>query len=141
MSGWAGVWRAGFGRRPRLAFWLTFFQSSMLLLFYSGLPSYLVGIKRRTSRHVTCKKVNSHFLRYVNLTSKVYLLVNFFFSFWVTLLQSYMLLLFFSGLLSYLVGIKMRTSRRVACKSETTLTFSGMYLSPLKPKSCPYCLR
>ena len=42
-----------------------FFQNYMLPLFFSGLLSYLVGIKRRTSRHVTCKRDNSHFLCYV----------------------------------------------------------------------------
>ena len=51
---------------PRFTFWLTlFFQSSMLPLFFSGLLSYLVVIKRRTSRHVACKGDNSHTFRYV----------------------------------------------------------------------------
>ena len=36
-----------------------------LPLFFSGLLSYLVGMKRRTSRHVTYKTDNSHFLCYV----------------------------------------------------------------------------
>ena len=38
---------------------------------------FLVGMKRRTCRHVTCKKDNSHFLCYVfiSLMSDVYLLV------------------------------------------------------------------
>ena len=43
--------------------------------------------------------------------------------------------LFFSGLLSYLVGMKMRTSRGSHAR-DTTLTFFVIYLSPLKPKSC-----
>ena len=78
MSGWVGG--AVIGHRPRFTFWLTFFQSCMLPLFFSGLLSYLVGMKRRTSRCVTCKRDNSHFLRYVMSpsTSEVYLLVNFF---------------------------------------------------------------
>ena len=59
------------------------------------------------------------------LMSKVYLLVNLF--------QSYMLPLFFSGLLSYLVGIKRRTSRSVMCKR---VTFFFIYLFPPKPKFC-----
>ena len=42
------------GRRSRLTFWLTFFQSYMLPLFFSGLLSYLVGMKRRTSRCFPC---------------------------------------------------------------------------------------
>ena len=52
---------------PRFNFWLIFFQSYMLPLFFSGVLSYLVRIKRRTSRHVTCKKDSffSHFLPYV----------------------------------------------------------------------------
>ena len=45
------------------------------------------------------------------LMSEVYLLINIFF-------QSYMLPLFFSGLLSYLVGIKRRTRRHVVCKRQ-----------------------
>ena len=36
----------------------------MLTFFFSGLLPYLVGIKRRTSRCVRCKRDNSHFLRY-----------------------------------------------------------------------------
>ena len=47
---------------------LTFFQSFMLPIFFSGLLSYLVGIKRTTGRHAACKRVSSHFLSYV-LTS------------------------------------------------------------------------
>ena len=50
------------------------------------------------------------------LTSKVYLLVNLFF-------QSYMLSLFFSGLLSYLVGIKRRTSSVVARDNSHCLCY------------------
>ena len=65
---------------PRFTFCLTFFQSYMLLLFISGLLSYLGGMKRRASRHVMCKRDNSHFLHmYLSpLTSAVYLLVNLF---------------------------------------------------------------
>ena len=80
------------------------------------------------------------------LTSEVYLLVNVFFQscmllllfsgvgrrprftfwlpFWLTFFQSCMLPLFFSGLLSYLVGIKRRTSRRVGCKRQKQLSLS-----------------
>ena len=39
---------------------LTFFQSCILPLFFSGLLSYLVGMKRRTSRSFTCKSDISH---------------------------------------------------------------------------------
>ena len=58
----------------------------MLPLFFNGLLSYLVGIKRRTSRCVACKRDNSHFLCYYlsPLMSKVYLLVNFFSKLYVT---------------------------------------------------------
>ena len=55
MSGQAGV-----GRRPWLTFWLPFFLSYMLPLFFSGLLSYLVGMQRRTSRCIPCKRDNSH---------------------------------------------------------------------------------
>ena len=50
---------------PGLPFGLQFFQSDMLPVFFSGLLVYLVGMKRRTSRHVTCKRDNSHFHHYV----------------------------------------------------------------------------
>ena len=84
MSGWVGV-----GRRPRFTFWLTFFQSCMLPLFFSGLLSYLVGMKRWTSRCVTCKRDNYHFVCYVltfvsPLLSEVYLLVNLFTKLYIT---------------------------------------------------------
>ena len=52
---------AGIEPRPRFTFWFTFFISHMLPLFFSGLLSYLVGMKRKTSRRVTCKRDNSHF--------------------------------------------------------------------------------
>ena len=65
MSRWVGVRRAGVGRRPRLTFWLTFFQSCMLPLFFSGLLSYLVGMERRTISCFPCKRDNSHFLHYL----------------------------------------------------------------------------
>ena len=53
------------GGLPRLTFLLTFFQSCMLPLFFSGLPLYLVGMKKRTSRCFPCKRDNSHFLHYL----------------------------------------------------------------------------
>ena len=52
--------------RPGLTFWLTFFQSYMLPLFFSGLLPYLVGMKRRTSRCFQCKRDNSHFHYFKN---------------------------------------------------------------------------
>ena len=61
----------GVGRRPRFTFWLTFFQSYMLPLLFSGLLSYLVGMKRRTSRGGEFKKDNSQFLRYVLISPEV----------------------------------------------------------------------
>ena len=51
-----------------------FFQSCMLPLFFSGFLSYLVGIKRRTSRHVGCKKDNSHFHCYILIPPEVEIL-------------------------------------------------------------------
>ena len=65
MSGWASGGWAVVGRRPRFTFWLTFFQSYMLPLFFNGLLSYLVGMKRRTSRCFTCKRDNSYSLHYL----------------------------------------------------------------------------
>ena len=76
----------GFGPRPRFSFWLTFFQHYISPLFFSGLLLYLVGMKRRTSRHVMCKRNISHFLHlYLSpLTFVVYLLVNLFSKLYVT---------------------------------------------------------
>ena len=54
------------------------------------------------------------------LTCEIYLLVNLF--------QSYILPSFFSGLLSYLVGIKRRTSRHVGCKRDNSLSSLCTYL-------------
>ena len=71
---------------------------------------------------VACKRINS-VMSLSPFTFEVYLLVNLFTKLYVTL--------FFSELLSYLVGIKKRTSRT----RETTLIFFFMYLCPLKPKS------
>ena len=45
-----------------LDFSLTFFYT--LSLFFSGLLSYLEGVKRRTSWCISCKRDNSHFLHY-----------------------------------------------------------------------------
>ena len=42
--------------KSSFTFWLTFFQSYRLPLFFNGLLSYLIGMKRRTSGHVTCKR-------------------------------------------------------------------------------------
>ena len=65
----------GIGRRPRCSFWLTlFFQSDILPLFFSGLLSYLVGIKKRISRLVTSKRDNFHFLRYVLISPEAEIL-------------------------------------------------------------------
>ena len=47
--------RVGVGQFLRFTVWLTFFQTCMLLLFFSGLLSYLVGMKRRTSTGWVCR--------------------------------------------------------------------------------------
>ena len=90
--------RVGVGRHPRFTFWLTFwltvFQSCMLPLFFSGLLSYLVGMRRMTSRCVTCKRDNSHFVLYVLISP--------------------------DRLCSYLVEMKMRTSRHVVYKRDNS---------------------
>ena len=59
------------GNRPRVTVWLIFFQSNILSLFFSGLLSYLVGMKGRTSRHVGCKRDYSHFLHYLLISPDV----------------------------------------------------------------------
>ena len=69
MSRRACVRWAGVGRCPRFTFLLTFFQSFLLPLFFNGLLSYLVGMKRRTSRCFTCKRDNSSFLCYLKSPS------------------------------------------------------------------------
>ena len=51
-----------------------FFQSYMLPLFFSGLLSYLVGMKRRTSRCFPCKRDNSHFLHYLKKKKNPFLM-------------------------------------------------------------------
>ena len=56
---------ASIRRHPKLTFCITFFQSYMLPLFFSGLLSYLLGMKRRTSWCLKCKKDDSHFLDYL----------------------------------------------------------------------------
>ena len=66
-------------RCPRFTFWLTVFQSCMLPLFFSRLLSYLVGMKRTTSRCATCKKDNYHFVHYVLISPDVLR-----FTFWLT---------------------------------------------------------
>ena len=62
---------SGVGGCPRFTFWLTFSQSCMLPLFFRGLLSYLVGMKRRTSRCAACKRDNSHFVRYVLISPDI----------------------------------------------------------------------
>ena len=52
-------------RHPRFTFWLTLLQSYISPLFLIRLLSYLIEMKMRTSRHVVCKRNNSHFLCYV----------------------------------------------------------------------------
>ena len=49
---------------------VNFFQSYMLPLFFGGLLSYLVRVKR-TNRHVTYKRDNSYFLCYVLISFDV----------------------------------------------------------------------
>ena len=88
MSGRAGGRASGVGRRPRFTFWLTF-SSKLYVTFILQWIAYLVGMKRRTNRCVTCKKANSHFVHYVLIfpdvrMPKIYLLVNLFSKFYVT---------------------------------------------------------
>ena len=73
-----------------------FFKNYVLPLFLSGLLSYLVGMKRRTSRHVPCKRDNSHFLCYVliPLMSEVYLLVNLLSKLYVTFILQWIAFVF-----------------------------------------------
>ena len=84
MSWWAGMRLAGVwvGSPPKFTFCLTFFQSYMLPLFFSGLLSYLVGMKRSTSRHVICMRDNSHFLHYVLISRRPR------FTLWLTFLKN-----------------------------------------------------
>ena len=56
-------------------------------------------------------------------------LVNLFFFFFFFFL-SYMLPLFFRALLSYLVGMKKRTSRRVACRGNNSRGLCYVLISP-----------
>ena len=84
---------------PRFTVWLTVFQSCMLALFFSGLLSYLVGIKRRTSKCVTCKRDNSHFVHYVLISPdiwmpQVYCLVNRFSKLYVSFILQWIAFIF-----------------------------------------------
>ena len=90
------------------------FISYLSPLFFIGLLSYLVGMKRRTSKRVVCNAITLiFFVMYLSsLTSVVCLLVNLFSKLYVTFILS--------GLLSYLVGIKRRTSRRAECKRDNS---------------------
>ena len=92
---------------------LTFCQSYILPLFFSGLLSYLVGMKSRTSRHVACKRDSSLSLLCTYLPRCPR------FTIWLTFFQSYMLPLFFNGLLSYLVG-KEEDRRHVMCMRDNS---------------------
>ena len=85
--------RAG-ERRLRFTFWLTFFQSYMLPLRFNGLLLYLVGIKRRTSRCVACKRVTFFVMYLSRLMSKVYLLVNLFSKIHVTFILQWIAFIF-----------------------------------------------
>ena len=69
-------------------------------LFFSGLLSYLVGMKKKTSRLVASRNNNSHFLCYVlsPLKPKSYAGHNSHTMWW------------------YLVGTYIRSNRSVACK-------------------------
>ena len=89
----------GVGHRPKFIFRLTFFQNCMLPLFFSGLLSYLVGIKRRTSRCVTCKREHSHFVHYVLISPdiwmpQVYCLVNRFSKLYVSFILQWIAFIF-----------------------------------------------
>ena len=43
----------------RASFWLTIFSKLYVIFFFNGLLSYLVRIKTKTSKCVTCKRDNS----------------------------------------------------------------------------------
>ena len=51
-----------------------FFKVIMLPLLFSGLLSYLVGMKRRTSGCVAGKRDNSHFLHYILISPEAEIL-------------------------------------------------------------------
>ena len=57
----------------------------MLSLFFNGLLSYLVGMKRRTRSCFTCKRDNSHFLCYLKILSIMPLGDFFFLYSWLSL--------------------------------------------------------
>ena len=60
----------------KIYLWVTLFISKLYMvpLFFSGLLSYLIGVKRRTSKHLACKRDNSHFLCYVLISYEAELL-------------------------------------------------------------------
>ena len=79
---------------------LTFFQRYMS---FTELPPYLIGIKRKTSRRVECKRDNSHFLCYVLISPEVEILCMLKLKYCFRLVETYI-----------------RSSRRVACKKDNS---------------------
>ena len=79
MSGWAGIWRRASSQVYLL---VNPFSQLYVTFILSGLLSYLVGMKRMTSRRVICKRDNSHFLPYVFISRCKR------FIFWITFLKN-----------------------------------------------------
>ena len=90
----------------------------MLPLFFSGLLSYLVGMKMRTSKCITCKRDNYLSSLCTNLSWRPR------FTFFVNLFQLYV-----TFILQWIAFIFGRDEEDQAC--GTNLTFSVMYLHPL----------
>ena len=105
---------------PRFTFWFNLFPK-LYVTFFSGLLSYLVGMKRETSKHVTCKRNNSYFLPYILISPDVRDLPFGYHFFKVVRL-----------LCSSVYGFRDEEEDQVASYArETILTFFNMYLSPL----------
>ena len=50
------------------------FSKLYVIFILQWIVSYLIGIKRRTSRHVTCKRDKSHFIHYVLISPEAEIL-------------------------------------------------------------------
>ena len=91
----------------------------MLPLFFSGLLSYLVGMKRRTSRGVECKRDNSHFLHYelISLDFWGLPLGDHFWKLYVTFILQW---------IAFIFGKEKEEDQWACCMHERQLSFSSL---------------
>ena len=96
----------------------------MLPLFFSGLLSYLVGMKRGLGGGGGAVGMSQ-----ARETTLTFFAMYLRFTFWLSFF-CYMLPLFFSGLLSYLASSSRRTSSRVTYKTDHSIFLRYVLISP-----------